>query len=1761
MKSLIPGYSIIREIITGPKHITYEGVREKDSYSIWIKTFAASHPPLEDVARLKNEYEILHNLPARSIVKALALEEYGNKYYLILENPQNQPLRILLNQPVDILSNLKIALSLVKTLDEIHSRDIIHKDINPDNILVDPVTLTVQLTGFTFASLIPHLSLTRKGPTTLEGTLYYISPEQTGRMNREIDYRTDFYSLGITLFELFTHRLPFEMQDPMELIHAHIAKSPPDPKQLAPFIPEQISRIILKLLSKKAEDRYQSCFSLSLDLERCITELETLGTIEIFPLGLSDITRKLQISKRLHGREPEIHRLNASFEEVTKGETEWVLLSGYAGIGKTSIVNEMHKQIIERKGTFISGKYDQYKMNVPYNGFISAFQDLIQQLLTESTENLEEWKKKIAHTMGNNITILSDLIPELSFLILEQPSIELIDTHGAQNRISFFFQKFISLFASADNPLVIFLDDLQWIDAASLQLIEQCLTVFKIEGLLLIGAYRSNEVTPLHPLASAIDKITKEGGAISVIEVPPLEEVHTHKLLSESLRLSPNETEQLSKEIFLKTHGNPFFIIQFLTYLYENNLLFVRKEEGAWRWDLTKIKELDVSDNVVDLLLKKLKKCSKETQAILQIASCLGNSFDIRWIVPISKKPFKYVMDGLLEAIREGLVLSNEEITQYMWIKPEVLEKSSLERPPPLFRFLHDKVQQACYQMMNEEQRKEIHYQIGSFLKEYYKAEQFQEHIFEIASHLNAATDIIYDEDERKNCAEINYLAGNKAMRTAAHRTASVFLSAATNFLPKNAWQKEYELTFKIHLLAAEASYLSYSYEDAFKLFDLILKYAQSTQDKVAVCKLKIKIYSGFLDYKEVNKWGELGLQYLGFKLPKKMLKLHVLIELLAVKLKLRGKNVMDLAKLPLMTDPNAKDLMHLISLLTPPIYFSNPDLFAYLMLKGLNMTLKYGTTPMVSYFYGSYGVMLLVLFEDLEAAAEFGQLALKVADQFDDKLSTAATKTIVSAFFNPSKNHIKTSVEMARAVFETSRSQGDIVHGVFALGHVLTFKYFLGEPIGQLSEELSEAFNYLGLLREKSRTNIFKGLQQSLFALQGKTNAPDSFETATFKEEIFFKTLVENKLSTTRYYNYSFKLILCYLSRNFKKAREYASQAEVLRFSAAGLPLTIENTFYHVLSLTADFENQDKNTKKLSLKKIPKLLKTLKKYAAASPFNYKHRYLLSFAEYSRVKGNKEEAFESYDSAIESAKENGYTQIEAIGNELLARFLFSENRDYLARKYLSEAYYAFYKWGAQTKVQALLNEFGSILTHVTHPIQSTTSREGLEFSGIFEIMRKISSEMVPSYLYKTLIEIGLDISHADRALLIVEEDGICVLAADGVSHEIIELPGISVRERKQKLSTSVINTVLRTKKEALYDSVSQGNFSDVYLEKTRPHTIFAFPLLHQSKLIAILYLENFYSSLSIKNLEYLKLQSTQMAIAVEHALLYKNQEKISLELQHANEQLADYSSNLEKKVENRTQELDKKHEELESRFLQIEKMQKKLVQQEKIVSLNEMTKEVVSAMREPLSYIYNFSSLSQKFIEEFSETAGDDRSRSKASEINNILHMLYAESRRADDIITTLRQYSLDDEAEKVPLDINGLLQKFVFELLEAYKKRTSSYSPQIEMHLDPNLPSIAILKDKLNLTLFILLDMAFHAQSFKKEDCTIIISTKSEGKYISIQIKHQDSFKIPGIDIDKHVDDTLLLCEEFTERDLKGHLTFASNEGWSILTLTLPIS
>ncbi|MEG3949288.1 MULTISPECIES: AAA family ATPase [unclassified Microcoleus] len=1527
----IPNYQIISTVYSGSRTLVYRAIRTSDQLPVVIKLLKNDYPTFSELVQFRNQYTITKNLNSPSIVQTYSLEPYKNGYALVMEDFGGVSVHewaIKGKNALSLREFLSIAISLCNTLDILYRQRIIHKDIKPSNILINPETKQVKLIDFSIASLLPRETQTLINPNVLEGTLAYISPEQTGRMNRGIDYRTDFYSLGVTFYELLTEKLPFESHDPMELVHSHIAKASPLVHEITDKIPFVLSEIVTKLMAKNAESRYQSALGIKFDLENCLTQLQVTGSIESFEIAQRDVCDRFIIPDRLYGRETEAATLLQAFERVSSGATEMILVAGFSGIGKTAVVNEVHKPIVRQRGYFIKGKYDQFNRNIPLSAFVQAFRDLMAQLLSESDTQLTHWKEKILSALGENGQVLIEVIPELEQIIGKQPAAPELGGSAALNRFNLLFSKFIALFATAEHPLIMFLDDLQWADSASLSLMQVLMSQSDMGYLLTIGAYRDNEVFPAHPLMLTLEEMKKDSATISTLTLNPLSQSHINDLVADTLSCTKVIAQPLSELVYQKTQGNPFFATQFLKALHQDGYIAYNFTVGHWQCDIAAVKLLSLTDDVVEFMAMQLQKLPDATQNVLKLAACIGAQFDLETLTIVSEQSLTDAATALWRALQEGLILPTSQIYKFF---QGTQQSDSEETVNPSYRFLHDRVQQAAYSLIPDDNKQATHLQIGQLLQQKLSVSEQAEKLFDIVGHLNLGMELIAQPQERQTLAQLNLKAGTKARSATAYAAARVYLQNGLELLPPDCWETQYELTLNLYVAAAEASYLNGDFERMEQLASVVLQQALTILDRVKIYEIQIVAYTNQSQMLEAIAVGREALAQLGVDLPTAADETTTSSALQEIDEQLQGREIAELVELPVMSDRTAQAAMQLLSLLSMPVYATKPELLPMLSAKMVLLSLEFGNTPASTIGYVVYGLVLCAFLGDVETGYRFGQLALSVLDLLNAQSMKSLTFDLFGGFIQPHKEALWAALLTTKEGYKAGIETGDFLSSSY---NIITYAYLAllsGVELELLDPELAAYSAALDQLKQGLVRSFIDITRQTIQNLRETVSQSDRLIGTAYDETVMLPHHQQNNQLLEIAIVYIYKLLLAYCFGNYPAAQEYLTQFKSYWMNLSGTVFIPVFHFYAALTHLAVFPTQPEVEQGELLAAIASHQTALHQWAHNAPMNYLHKWYLVEAERCRVLGEKVAATEHYDRAIALATEHQFIHEAALANELAAKFYLEWNKERIAQEYMTNAYYGYARWGAKAKVADLEKRYPQLLaailqqtrtafsvndtvfavgtiTSTSSATSSSSVSDTLDLAAILKASQTISGEIELEKLLSSLLSIVIENAGADKCVLILlRDDRLLIEGSITVGTEPVVLQRLPI-EDSQDISLKLIYKVLHDRQTVVLINASADLTlaNDPYIMRQQPQSILCSPILHQGKLLGILYLENNLATgaFTSDRVELLNLLCAQAAISLENARLYEQSQTYSQQLEQSFAELSASNSRFEKLVDN-----------------------------------------------------------------------------------------------------------------------------------------------------------------------------------------------------------------------------------------------------------------
>src|SRR6218665_19991 len=1448
----LPGYTLRRPIRATDSNLLFQAVRESDGAQVIIKTpVGPCAGPRED-ERYRREHNILRRLlGVRGVTRAHGCERVKERPVLVLEEVQGVALSEAVGRPFELARFLELAVALTSTLAEIHLRGVIHKDIKPSNIIVTP-SGEPRIIDFGAATLQRTEHVDAAPTHLIEGTLAYMSPEQTGRMNRVVDYRTDFYSLGVTFYELLTGARPLQGRAALEWFQAHMPQLPRPPHELVASVPPVLSAIVMRCLAKVAEERYQSAEGLRHDLAECVEGLRR-GALELFVLGKRDIPSRFQLPQRLYGRDTHVATLLQGFERIARGgRPELILVRGYSGIGKSSVVHELHKPVVQRRGFFLSGKFDQLQRDVPYVTLAQAIRGLVQQLLAGTDEEVAWWRERLRQALQGNGQVIVDLVPQLSLLLGPQPAVPELPPAEAQHRFNQVFLRFLGVFATAEHPLVMFLDDLQWADLASLRLLQSLLTEEEAPAALWIGAYRDNEVSPSHPLMMTLGEGHKAMVAVTDLQLAPLSLEQLQHLVGDALPGAGAEVIlPLSEQVHEKTGGNPFFLLQLMQALHHDGLLG-RTPGGGWRWDAEGVRARGYSDNIVDFMARNLHQLPASTQHLLLLAACAGNSFSLEMLALIADLEAGGGGRGLESALGEGLVV-----------------RSASEQ----YRFLHDRIQQAAHALIPEGERQAIHVRIGRLLLERLSAEEVREKLFEIVSQLNTGVELISGHEERYRLARLNAEAGWRARASSAHGSAAAYLAMAFSLIPGDPWALDPALAFKVRLDRASSELMSGNLAEARRLLEELCSRARSRADIAAAYTLRHEVH---LIAGEIE----------------------ASVTCLLEGLTLLGMPMETPFDLPLMTDADMKPVMSVLGRLFPSAYFTDNNLLVLHVCRMVSLSLRYGNTNESAIGYSSLGILLGVFFKSYQEGYAYGVLARALVDRYDltqERVRALFNLEMISYWCRP----LAEAHAHALSAFHHAVQSNDYLFACYIVGHVVWNRQAMGHPLDDVYQDAVARMDFMrktGFVGVVDTTLIVLRYMQQL---RGHSPTFGTLDGEGFDEKALEASLSPAHMSSMVCQYWLSKMQARFMCGSYAEAREAGDKAAAFIWSFIGIIPLLDFHLFRALPLIACCEGAAEEERRRYLEAAEAHGQQLEEWAVNCPETFRALERLVFAELARVRGRLEQALPAYEEALRAARDHGFIQHVALVCELAANFYRKRHAPFIAEAYARQARDAYAQWGAQGKVKQLDALWPSLVSPAASTSGTTTSssesRE-IDALAVVKAQQAVSSEIVLERLVSTLIRVATENAGAQRGALLLPRGDTLVVVDD------TEASGGT----PAALPWTILSYVRRTHEHVLLgDPAAPPPFSgEPYLEHSGAKSVLCLPLMRQESLSGVMYLENRFASgaFTPERILLLGQLASQAAISIENARLYAELQRTEAALRGAND-------GLERRVEERTREL------------------------------------------------------------------------------------------------------------------------------------------------------------------------------------------------------------------------------------------------------------
>ena len=1488
----LPGYQVIKKIYEGHNSIVYSGMKLDDkNEAVIIKTPITKLPNTSAANRIKHEFAISQRIqsPYKVCYKELKVHpHYG--YVLIEADDHSEVLANMIPENGFTVSVfLEIAIQLAQGLSDIHRSKIIHRDIKPNNIIINPIT------GFTkyidFDNAITMYQLQSAAATCISaGTLSYFSPEQTNRVNRAIDYRTDFYSLGVTFYQLLCGKLPFLTNNILELIHCHIAEKPIPLHQISTAIPLSLSNIVMKLLEKDAEMRYQNAITLLTDLKRCADDWAKNKAITPFILGQDDISEYFNIPQKLYGRETELGLLRDAVDRISalSSRPEICLVLGPPGIGKTVLVNEIQPAVVKKKGYFLSGKFDQLNRNTAYSALTDAIRNWVKQVLAYGEKEVIIWKKQLQQALGNNAQLMIELIPELELIIDKQPFVQALDPIQSKNRFHQVFQNLLSVLATFNHPIVLFLDDWQWADSASLQLLEVLMKSPDINNFLLIGAYRDMEVNQMHPAAVSIEAMRQAGVPLSTTRVLALDLLTVNQWISDATKTSNENTLPIVQLAYEKTEGNPFFIKMFFQTIYEQGLLYIT--ERQWQWDLEKIRQQPATDNVMDLMANKIQSFSSATQNALSLASCIGHQFDFNTLEIITQKTNEELIIDLQQAVEGGLLIQKDNVVT----------------------FVHDKIQEAAYKNTRLEDRIAVHLTIGRMLQDRLTPESSAEHFFAVVNHLNQGWVQIKDKIEQFNLLKLNIQASRKAKQSIAYSIALNHLHMAEQILAEvNINNQNSAEAFDLFKELAEVEYLNGNLQESKKYIDIAQDHTTNVLEKVEIYNLLIIQKTLAAEYQTSIQIGCLALELLGVNISAENIVESLNIELFNVQENLKNKTMDMLLEAPLMENNEKKAIIKLLNNLAAPAYISDQILYALITAMMVNYTVIHGNTEEAAMAYGVYSILLCSKLDNRNLGHDMAILAIKLSDRFQSPVYQCKTNFIYANFVH---HWTKPLSRVTPYIYESERT--GLEGGEFQfLGYLSQYKpiyfFYSGATLSDISTEIDTIASISYNANNQLVMDIIHALKMVILNLSGQVKNFKNFNDDEKNDNEYQEDWHKNR-SFYALANYLvLKVQALYFHGEFEEALKIVNSAQKYVNFISGHYAIAQLNYFHSLLLTTLYLMQEVDLQDDYWQQLELNQQQLKKWADDCPENFLYKYKIIKAEMHRIKGDVLNALSSYDEAINLLRDSELTQEIALANELAANFWLTQNKRSYAEGPLLTAYRNYYNWGAKYKTDNLLAKHGDLLKAVIPNKISKISFSGetsinahniaaLDFISIIKASQLISGDIDLEKFLAKMMKIVIETAGAERGVFLLMEEGKLFIQAEyKIDGEITTLQAIPFEAWTNGVCMAV-EYVKRTQKSLILDNaIEDKQFkTDPYVLTHQVKSLFCMSIIKHHALKGMLYLENNLSAnvFVSDRVQTLMFLGNQIATSLENIKYFKEQLKASekiAEIQHQAQILAE----------------------------------------------------------------------------------------------------------------------------------------------------------------------------------------------------------------------------------------------------------------------------
>lgn len=1717
----------IQELVAEGRHtLVYRAVNKKTHNSAIIKIVKPQETGnIRSSQLLSNEYNLLTQLHSNQVVKAYEHINFQNQIILALEDfPGITLADAIQNEKFSLEDKLQIAIQIAQGLGEIHQAQIIHKDIKPQNILINPEAKAIKIIDFGIATQLSKEIPFLLSPDQIAGSLAYMSPEQTGRVNAPIDYRSDLYSLGITFYELFSGRVPFVADTPLELIHLHIAQHAIPLHVLDEKFPIVLSEIILKCLSKEMDRRYKSAFGLKKDLVRCLKHLQDKGVIHPFLPGQEDLFDHFHVPEKLYDRHKELQFIDEVFNEVLGGNKRILTLGGYSGVGKTSLIKEAQKKLAY-KGRFVSARFDQFKRNIPYSGIVQAVHVLIEQVLTKTDEELIHWKNNILKALGQNAQVIVEVVPEIQKIIGLQPPVDLLSPQENENRFRYTCTNFLKAVMRQEQLLVIFLDDMQWADEASLLLLEHFFKDAELTHFLLICSFRDNEVNSLHPLSISLKAIEKEEGIHRHLTIPPLGFDVIKEMIHEEFKGDPLEMEKLAELIHKRTHGNPFFAIQLLKHIYEQELFSFDMESMTWKANLPEIEKIEISENVVELMEVRLRKLDQEVSILLESGAVMGHQFKADFLAQVCEKSVEKVEELLGTALKEDLV------TQEVHKKGVLIKGLEPEKQEFVFKFVHDRIQQAAYGLLSEELRDGLHLKIGKVLINNTVKEKLKEKVIEIVNHFNQVPEKFFNPEEKENLIHLNCMAGLKAKDSIAYITALQYFKKAIALLPEEKWSSHYELALLLHKnLALCLQITGEGIKQAEQHFDECLQRAKTKEEKLEIYYQIILLYSQKQEYEKVFEAAQKALRLAGEQYELNPGRLSLMVDLLKMKAKMALVGVKELDHLPRLKDPNGNLLSKcLTALLYPSFVTGRKNLFVISALKLCQLTLKHGVSKYSGAGFVAYSMVLgSELLQNYEKSAEYGEAAMRMTAPYPNALETGSIMYVYYSFSHRWRHSFKSCIGPLQQSYRICLANGAVNYAAASAVYVNLFLLISGEPLQKVLASLNDNLNEIRKLHSISEELSMTVYQELCKSLMGLTSDPKKLDCAGIASIVLTpNNIVQNLLHVLRYHIWH--MVLLYLFADYGEAKKVAEQVLLHKDNYPNWVEWHVFYFYHALVLAAELKTPTDDP--VDWEQIKHIHQKFIRWGKASPHNYHHQELLIRAEMARIEGKEDKITNIYEEAIAAAKKQGASQDIALAYEVFGNYCAEKGQKELATVFYHWALQYYAVWGAEAKCNHFkINHAEYIALHPlflpqpykkelnfltkfncekTTSTESTSTSDGeLDVKGLIEASQSLSQEIVLDNLIEAMMKLVMVHAGADRAFLIFITKSQPMIYSEAIFKEKYTpyLNPMPLHEKSRELCETAVKYVLRSHEPLLLnDALHENNFKDdPYIVASTVKSLLAIPLVQKGTVSGVLYLENRSSTgvFSHKRLQLLNLLSSQMAICFENAQFY---------------------ARLEEKVQNRTRELQSSNKELHEALQTIKTVQQQIIEQEKLASLGLLTSGIAHELKNPLNFVINFTGVASEFLDEWETNKGGQLSEEEQEwllHMRDSLEKIDTHGKRADSIIKSMLLHAQQGSGKKERMDVNALVEQALTLTYQSYRKKHGQFNLKLIRKYEEALGEVDGYPGEMIRVFVNIVDNACYALAEKVKNAPnifvpeISITTQKEGQELLVIIRDNG----PGI-------------------------------------------